>query len=261
MTAFAIPFVYPFVFLVSVAFKTPADYNANQLGLPREITLDNLEFAWKQANLGQAMFNSMYSVGLSVLILVPISAMGGYWALRHQGRIGRSTVGVLFALWAIPFIVYALPFYIMAARSGLLNNLALLGLLYATLNIPFGVYLMYSYYQRGVPAELLESAAVDGAGTWRTFQSLVLPLGRPALGTLAALGFIWSWGDLIIAAFLLQDNESYTTTLAAAGLVGRYDASVQPSAAAALLSMLPLLLVFLVAQRAIAGGFTAGVGK
>jgi multiple sugar transport system permease protein len=261
MLAIVIPFVYPFVFLVSTSLKTSGDYQAHQLGLPRHVTFDNISFAWQSASLGQAMLNSAFAVCLSVVILVPVSAAGGFWAVRHQGRMARLSLALLFSLWAVPFIVYAVPFYVMAARLHALNSLTVLGVLYAAVNIPFGVYLMQAYYQQGLPPELLEAAALDGATTWRTFRHIVVPLGRPALGTLAALGFVWCWGDLVMAAFLMQQASSYTVPVAAATLASRFDARIQPTSAAALISLLPLLLVFLFAQRAISRGLTAGAVK
>jgi ABC-type glycerol-3-phosphate transport system permease component len=108
---------------------------------------------------------------------------------------------------------------------------------------------------------LFEAASADGATTLQQFTMVVLPLARPALGTVAALGFVWAWGDLFVALILLQDPSKYTQTVAAAGLATVFNANVQETAAAALLSMLPLVIIFSLAQRAIVRGFTAGVGK
>lgn len=261
MIVLCLPFVYPFVFLAGTATKTRQNYLDDPLGLPVELTGEHIRYAWENASLGTAALNSLLAVGLSVVILVPLSAAAAFYFLRHPGRGSRSLMLVLFAFWAVPFIVYAVPLYVGLARTGVLNNLLVLGVVYAALNLPFGIYLMHSYYLRGIPHEVLEAASVDGASVWRSLWSIAIPLGRPALGTLAALCFVWCWGDLIVAAFLIQQTDRATLTLAASTLVSRQDNNIQQSAAAALISMLPVLLIFLSAQRAISRGIVAGSGK
>lgn len=261
LVVLALPFIYPFVFLASTALRTQDDYLNSPLGIPRHFTAQNLQFAWKGANIDAALVASALSVGLGVVILVIGSAGCAFWFLLHRGKIARTLMLSIFALWAVPFIVYAVPLYVMLADVGWLNNLVTLAFIYAAMNIPFGIYLLHSYYLRGIPAEVLEAAAVDGASTIRTFFNIVLPLGRPAMGTLAALGFVWCWGDLLTAAFVMQDPTKYTLTLAASTLVTRNDASVQPAAAAALISIIPVLVVFLFAQKGISRGFSAGAVK
>lgn len=256
-----IPFLYPFFFLASTALRTRQDYIRDPMGIPTEISFENLQRAWEFARLGPALLTSSIAVGLAIVILVVTSAAAAFWFLRHSGRAAKFALIGMLAFWAVPFIVYALPLYVMLARSGLLNNVLVLSAVYAAINVPFGIYMLYAYFQRGIPPELLEAAAVDGASTWRIFISIVLPLGRPAIATLAALGFVWSWGDLIVAAFLLQDPSQYTMTLAASTLVRRTDANTQAAAAAALISLLPVLTVFIFAQRSISRGFAAGSGK
>jgi ABC-type glycerol-3-phosphate transport system permease component len=254
----AIPFLYPFVFLASTAFKTPQDYANNQLGLPTAWTLDNLRNAWVDADLGRALLNSAFTVTLSILILVPVCSAAAFWFLRHDGRLTRLLMYGLFAFWSVPFIVYAVPLYVGVSRLHLLDNLVVLSVLYATVNMPFGVYLLHSYYQKGIPPECLESAAIDGASTMRTLMSIVIPLSKPAIGTLAALSFVWVWGDLIIAAFMMQTSEKFTMTLASATLVTQQENNLLESAGAALMALIPVLTVFLLAQRAISRGTTTG---
>jgi ABC-type glycerol-3-phosphate transport system permease component len=261
LSMLSIVYIYPFIFLASTAVRTQEDYISNPLGLPRSLTTENLKYAWDGANIDAALIASGISVGLSVVILVLASSAAAYWFLRHPGRWSRILMLTLFALWAVPFIVYVVPLYVLLAHAHLLNSLVVLAFIYAAMNIPFGVYLLHSYYVRGIPQEVLEAAEVDGASTLRIYVSVILPLGRPAMSTLAALGFVWSWGDLLASAFVMQDPQKYTLTLAASTLVTRTSASVQPSAAAALISLAPVLLVFLFAQRGISRGFSAGAGK
>jgi ABC-type glycerol-3-phosphate transport system permease component len=158
-------------------------------------------------------------------------------------------------------VIWIVPLFLLMTRLGLTDNLVVLGVVYGALIAPFGLYLMHTHYKDGIPFEVREAAAVDGASTWQQLLHILLPLSKPALAALGALSFVWSWGDLLLAVVMLQDSSRWTLTVAASTLVSRFDAAIQQQAAAALVSIAPLLIVFLGAQRAIARGLTAGIGK
>lgn len=256
-----IPFIAPFLFLASTALRTRADYIRDPVGVPGDLTLSHIRFAWDTANLGHAALNSLITVVVSASVLTLTSIAAAYWFLRHSSRLSRGLLVLMVSLWVIPFVIYLLPLFVMLSDAGLTDNLFVLGVVYAATNLPFGVFFMYTYLLHGFPKEVRDAAQVDGASRVREFLFVVLPLSRPALGTLAALGVVWTWGDLLLALVLLQSDGNYTLTVAASALVTRTDAGVQEGAAAALIAISPVLIVFLVAQRAIARGFTAGIGK
>lgn len=256
-----IPFVYPFLFMISTALKTETDYIEHQVGPPRAFTLDHLSYAWNGAHLGQALINSTIAVATGVAVCTIFSSMSAFWFYRHRGSTASALRLALIGLWIFPFVVYVLPFFVILSNHGLVNNLFVLGLVYATLNAPFGLYLMYSYLQQGIPDDVMEAAQVDGASLWQQYWRIVVPLSRPMLGSLVALLFVFMWGDLLISVILIQDPDKFTVVPAAATLVSQFDAGVQNSAAAAVISIVPVLIVFMIAQRAIVRGFTQGVGR
>ena len=149
----------------------------------------------------------------------------------------------------------------MLSDAELTDNLLVLGVVYGAVNVPFGLYLLYAYFRDAIPSEILQAAEVDGASPWQTFHRIVLPLSKPALATLAALSFVWTWGDLVMSLILIQSSDNFTLTVAASTLSGRFDSQPQANAAAAMIALLPILIVFLFAQRAIRSGLTAGFGK
>jgi ABC-type glycerol-3-phosphate transport system permease component len=265
LVAMTVPFLYPFYFLLTVALRERNDYIRSPLGLPRNLTLNHVSEAWNGAGLGRAMLNSFYVCTVSAAAVCAVSLLAAHWFMRHRGRAARSLFGILVAAWVIPFVIYLLPLFVMLSRVGLTDNLTVLALVYCATNLPFALFLMDSYLRSAVPAEVIEASRVDGATSLRQLRHVVLPLARPALGTLAALAFIWTWGDLLLAVVLIQSDTKYTLTAAAATLGKSGFASgtsgVQVGAAAAAIAILPLLLVFLVAQRAITRGLTAGFGK
>jgi len=262
LVAATIPFLYPFAFLAATAFKTQGDYVHHQISIvPRQVTLDHLQSAWHGATLGQSLINSAIAVTLGVVLCVVISSAGAFWFLRHPGKLAKTILAGIVGLWIIPFVVYIIPFFVILTNLRLTDNLIVLGVVYAALNAPFGAYLMYAYYRGGIPTEVIEAAHIDGATLFQQFTRVILPLSRPALFTLAALTFVWSWGDLLAGVVLLQDPGKWTVTVAASSLVAKFEPAIQQSAAAALIGILPLIVVFLFAQRAIMRGFTAGLGK
>jgi len=136
-----------------------------------------------------------------------------------------------------------------------------LGVVYGTIFAPSFIWLLWAYFLQGVPDEVLQAAEIDGASMWQQYWRIVLPLSVPALGAVAALAFVFAWGDLLLAIVLLQDEEKYTVVPAAAGLISRFDAAIQETTAAAVITIAPSLLVLLFAQRAIVKGITGGFGK
>jgi ABC-type glycerol-3-phosphate transport system permease component len=256
-----IPFVLPFLFLTATAFRTREDYIQSRVGFPHELTIAHVRYAWESVRLGQAMVNSLITTSIAVVVLVAVSLAAAFWFLRHRGRVARALLIAIASLWVVPFVIYLLPLFVTASDLGLTDNLVVLGVLYAATNLPFGIFFMFAYMQRGIPSEVREAAEVDGVSSIREFMWIIVPLSKPAIGTLAALAFVWSWGDLLLALVFLQSDDKYTVTVAASALVTRADAGVQEVAAAAFIAILPLLLIFLIAQRSIARGVVTGVGK
>jgi raffinose/stachyose/melibiose transport system permease protein len=261
MVVLAVPFVYPFVFLAFTAIKTEGEYFDDPIGLPSTATLDHLDYVWNKLHLDRAMVNSLTAVGIGVVVCCLIGATAAFWFGRHEGKLARGLLGVVVGFWVIPWVIWLIPFFVLVSQLGLLNNLYALGVVYATLNAPFAVYLLWSYYRQAIPREVLEAAEIDGAGLLQQFVRIILPLSLPALGTVAALAFVYMWGDLLFAVILLQDAEKFTLIPTAATLVGEFQTPVQRMAAGALISMLPMLLVFALAQRAIMRGVIAGVSR
>lgn len=262
-----IPFVYPFVFLVATAVRSQTSYNRSPLSLGGPYTWSHLRNAWVSGNLGHDIVNSAISSGVGVLVCCVSSSAAAYWFMRHTGRFARGTMAGLLIAAVVPFAAYLAPFFEQMARFQLLDNLVVLGFVYGALYTPFGLYFMSSYFRQALPEEVLEAASVDGASLLRQFTSIVLPLSRPALGTLAALAFVWSWGDLIVALILLNNPSHFTVVLSASSLVGQAISAsgatntVQIVAAAAVINLVPMLVGVFLAQKAIVRGFISGSTK
>jgi ABC-type glycerol-3-phosphate transport system permease component len=260
LLALTLPFLYPFAFLVSLAVKPIAEFNDDPVDLPQHPTLDNLTDAWSEAGLGQAMLNSALAVCLGVVITVLVSTAAAYWFVRHTSRAARVLRYALIGTISLPAPIFIIPLFVMLSEHGATDNLFVLALVYAAWNGSFGLYLVYTYF-RSLPRDTFEAAQVDGASGLQVFARIYLPLSRPAVATLAALAFIASWSDLLISVVLVQDAERRLLTPATALLNDRYNADTPKVAAGVLIAILPMLLVFLLGQRWIVRGMTAGVNR
>jgi multiple sugar transport system permease protein len=256
-----LPFLYPFLYLISTALKTPIGFTVAPDALTGPVTWANFSGAWSQADLGPGIEHSFIAVLVAVLVTVGISAAGGYWFYRHRGRAATTLKVSLIATMAVPPPVYIIPLFLLLNSVHLLNNLYVLGVVYAGWNASFGLYLMSAYLVNGLPSELLDAAAVDGASKLRVFLRIVLPLSRSALATLAVLTFVWSWGDLLISIVLVQAPALRTLMPSAALLAGQFNTDIPVNAAATVIAIVPMLLVFLIGQRFLQRGILAGLGK
>lgn len=260
ITVAALPFIYPFLFLVGTGLKPLEEYETNQAGLPRAFTLDNLRDAWSDANLGQAALNSTITVTMAVALTLTISTLGAFWFLRHQGRLATMLRWGLITTMAIPLPVFVIPLFLQLSDWRLTDNLVAMAFVYAGWISSFGLYLVFAYF-KGLPPEVLEAASIDGATLWQQLRHVIVPLSRPVIVTLAVFTFIWAWSDLFAAVILVQDPEKRLLIPATSSLADEHMTNIPRNAAGVMIAMVPMFVVFLVGQRALVRGILSGVGK
>lgn len=260
LSAIAASAIYPVLFILVTALRTDDDYSRSSIGLPRSLTLDNFKDAWTRANLSRYATNSLIVVTVGVLVLTTVAALAGFAFAQLKVPFGRALLASMVALMIVPPSVLMIPIFKLVSDLDLLNKYTGLVLVYASLNLPFSVYLMTTY-MRGIPLEIIDAARVDGASTFRTFVSVALPLSRPGLATLATLNFLVLWNELLFALLLLQTDGKRTVMVGLSILTGQYLTSVPVIAAGLLFSMIPPLAIFALFQRDLVRGLTAGAVK
>ena len=260
LSVLAFTTIMPIVFVVVTSFKTSEDYAANKIGLPNPWTLDNLVRAWERAHVSEYAMNSFIVVSMAVVLIVITSAPAGYALVHLRFPFRRLGLVAIVALLLIPTTVLMVPLFRTVQQMGLLNSFVGLALVYATLNLPFSVYLMVAY-MHGVPREILEAAEVDGASIFRRFLNVAIPLTLPGVLTVATLNFVWLWNELLFALLFLQEKSMRTLIVGVALLRGQHTSDIPLVAAGLLLSMIPPVLVFVFLQRSLARGLTAGAVK
>mgnify|MGYP002631977856 CR=1 FL=1 len=264
---FAIITLVPFAHMLAGALKTRMDYAAT-LFLPAgdgwfgigwdRITLENFVHLF-ELNLGRALLNSLFLSSVHAILTVLFCSMGGYALskLEFKGREFVTTL-VLTAL-IIPGTLLLAPGFQLLYQLGLLNTYT--GLLLPGLTPAFGVFLFRQAMINGVPRELIEAARIDGAGEARIFFELVLPLVRPMMGAFLMISFMGTWNNFINPQIVMQSPELQPLSVALNNLKGLYGSDYSLIMAGTIVSIAPVMCLFLLLQREFIAGLTGGAVK
>ena len=202
-----------------------------------------------------------FVVGVGTVILtLALSAPAAYALAKLRPRGGNALSFVLLIAQMIPGIIMAMGFYAIYLNAGILNTIPGLILADSTLAVPFGV-LIFTAFMRGIPDELLAAARIDGAGTWRTFRSIVLPVSRNSIVTVSLFAFLWSWSDFIFASSLNSGGKLQPITIGIYRYIGNNNQEWNAIMATAVVASIPAAVLLILAQRYVAAGVTAGAVK
>ena len=253
--------LFPFIVLLLNAFKTSADYNASgPLSWPKELSFTGLQTFWNRVNFPQKVWNSIWTSGLVALFAVILSMLNAF--ALGIGRVkGRKWIILLIMLAnMLPQEAMLYPLYTMFKAIGLYNNPWAIVIIFTVIQSAFGTYLLSSVYGT-FPKSILEAAVIDGASRWRIFREIVFPISKPTLSVLLVFFFIWNWNEYMIPLAFLVDNSSQTVPIAISSLTGDRLMDVTTTAAASLISIVPTLIFYLIFQRTLSRGITAGAVK
>ena len=258
----------PLVYLVCAAFK-PRDIFFEDTFLPSgeglfginwgALTFENFTRLFTEVGFARPLLNSIYFASVSAVLATLFSAMGGYALAKFRFR-GRSLMtSVVLGALVIPWIVLLAPTYQLLYHLGLLDSYA--GLILPAAAPAFGVYLFRQAVLSSVPTELLEASRIDGCGELRIFFQMVLPLVRPMIGTFMLLTFVAAWNNFIGAQIVLQSPEKMPLAVAINQLQDVYSIDYGLLMAGTVISVLPVMALFLLLQRDLISGLTAGAVK
>lgn len=249
----------PILWMVSVSLMAPGEASASPPPLlPRQATLDNYRQLFAQAGMGRSFANSLLLASAAAALSLVFNASAGYAfaKLRFAGR-DRIYKALLAAL-IIPGQVSMIPVFLLLKSMGLVNTYA--GVLLPTMAGVSGIFLVRQY-ALSIPDSLLEAARIDGASEARVFWSVVLPSLSPILVTLAVLSFLGSWNDFLWPLIVLADDRLYTLPVALASLTREHVQDSELMMAGSVLTVLPVLGLFLLLQRYYIRGLLAGSVK
>jgi raffinose/stachyose/melibiose transport system permease protein len=250
----------PLVFMVLTSLKTSSEYASNPTGLPHGISFANYRRALADLPTLRWMLNSLVVTTVAVAASTAIAALGAYAISfgRFHGR--RILLGVNIGLIMVPPVVLLLPVFVTMVNLRLINTLPSVAIFYTCLLVPFAVFFLTSFF-RTVPPDVMQAAAIDGAGPGRTLWSVLLPLTRPALLTVCVVNAIWVWNELLISLVFLQAEDQRTLMGGLTLFQGRYATDQPLVLAVATLSIIPVAAFYALSQRSFVRGLTAGIGK
>ncbi|HEX9108897.1 MAG TPA: carbohydrate ABC transporter permease [Longimicrobiales bacterium] len=255
----AILCLLPMLWMVAASLMPTGEANSYPPRLlPSHVTFEHYAALFTRLNLGRAFFNSAV-VSISVTVLaVLINSMAGYALAKFRFRGRERVFRLLAAGLVVPVQVSMLPLFLLFKELHLVNS-------YAAVVIPgvssiFAIFLVRQYLL-SLPDDLLDAARIDGASELRIYTSIVLPITRPILATLAIWTFLATWNDFMWPLIVLSDGSMYTLPVALANLVGEHAQDTELMMAGSVLTVLPVMLVFLFLQRYYVQGITAGSVK
>ena len=247
------------VYLVCVnALKSEAQSSSMGIDLPTQIHLENFATVIDKGKLLISFFNSMlYSAGASVLATL-FAGLAAFVLSRHRTRLNRALYFFLIMGIALPINFFTLTK--MMQITHLINTRPGMIILYATLQIPFAVFLIYGFVA-SIPRELDEAATIDGCGPFQLFFRIIMPLLTPVLVTTGILSFLNTWNDFVMPLYYTNSTSNWPMTLAVYNFFGQYKQSWNLVSADILLTILPVLAIYLAGQRFILSGMTSGAVK
>ncbi|MFB7406927.1 carbohydrate ABC transporter permease [Streptomyces sp. NPDC056202] len=226
---------------------------------PAQLSVDNYRALFEDSGLVSAFWNTVLISVPTTVLVVGIAALAGY-AFAWLSFPGRDAVFlVVVGLLVVPVQIGLLPVAKLFGAVGLFGTVAGVILFHVAYGLPFAVFLLRNYFAE-IPKEMLEAARLDGGSEWRIFLRLVLPLGRPAVASLAIFQFLWVWNDMLVA-LLFADSESQPLTVALQSQMRQFGSNIGVLAPGAFLSLVVPLVVFFAFQKHFVQGVMAGSVK
>lgn len=261
VVAMALIFLFPFLISILLAFKNKQETTKSVLAFPERLHLENFTNAIEKANIFLSMKNSLIVTAVSVVIVLIVASMAGYGIGRQYNKKAyRFYELLLTAAMMIPFQTLMIPLYKMLRSMGLLNTLQGAIILIAGTNMPFAI-MMFIGFVRTIPIELEEAAMLEGCGRFQIFSRVVFPLLKPITVTIAVLDALWAWNEFNISLLVLQKNNVKTIPMQQYVFFGEHSADYNMAFAAAVITMIPIVLFFIIMQKHIVEGMTAGAVK
>lgn len=257
---FLLLFLTPFLVIIMNSFKTTQQFVENPLSLPTGISISNYTIAIQKMDFLHGFINSLVITVASVFIVLISSAMTGYLFVRFKWKVNSILFFIMLASLTLPFQVLMIPLVMLYGNLGLLDSKLTLICMYLGFGVPFGVFTFHGFI-KGVPFELEESAFIEGSSRLRTFFQIVLPLLKPVFVTLIVLDTLWIWNDYLLPSLVLLSPAHRTLPLSTFNFFSSYSVDFAPLMAGLIMTVIPVLVLYLFLQKQIVKGITEGALK
>lgn len=241
------------------SFKTKQDLINNTIGFPKQFTLENFKIVLADDGFLRYLFNSIFLVGVSLLLLITVAAMVAYGLAQYRFKAKKFLQTYFLVGLMFPIQLGILPLYIMLARMHLTNNLLGLALIY-TANMSFPVFVFNKFFN-DLPISLIESARIDGGGEFKIFASIIAPISKPVIATVGLLNFVTIWNDFYLPLVFLTKASVRTLTLGVYSYTANFLANWNKVFAAVTIALIPVIIIYLLFSDQIVAGLTGGAVK
>jgi N-acetylglucosamine transport system permease protein len=254
--------ILPLLWTLVTSFKTTREIFASPFDLPTSLNFSNYVNAWTTAGIGNYFVNTVIVVGSALVIVMVLGAMCAYVLARFQFFGNRAIYYAMLAGLTFPIFLAIVPLFFTLQNFGLLNTLPGLTITYVAFALPFTVFFLFSFF-RALPEEIAEAAAIDGAGEWSTFFRVMLPMAKNGMASVLIFNFLGLWNQFLIPVALNTDTNNYVLSQGMANFASQAGYSVDFGAlfAAVVITVAPVLVVYVIFQRQLQGSVSQGTNK
>lgn len=250
----------PLLLMLLNAFKPTPEIITSPLSLPRELDWSNFTRAWTDARLGETMLNSAKVTVMTIVLVLTTASGAAYVLARQKIKRWKAVSAYFLATTTAPIQLFLFPLYFGFARVGWINNPIAVSFIYCAMFSPFAIMLLRTYFI-AIPKELEEAASLDGTNQWQLFSKVMLPIVSPGLLTVALIIGLYCWNEFLIASTFLQAKGEMTAVVAFSLLSGQYSSDWGEIMAAAVIIVVPILMLFVLLQRHFIDGMAGGSTK
>nr|WP_272214452.1 carbohydrate ABC transporter permease [Marinicella sp. W31]MDC2880062.1 carbohydrate ABC transporter permease [Marinicella sp. W31] len=260
LTVLLVITLFPIALMVLNSLKPSTEIVQSPLSIPSELRWDNFTRAWTDANFARTLLNSAVLTAMTIVLVCSTSSLTAYVLARKKIKSWKILTFYLLASTTAPIQLFLFPLYFGFARFGLINNPVAVAFVYTAIYSPFAIMLLRTYFL-AVPKELEEAALIDGATHWQVFRRVFLPIVSPGILTVALIIGLYSWNEFLIATTFLQGQDRMTAVVSFFLLSGQYSSDWGEVMAAALIIILPIVILFIFLQRRFIEGMAGGSVK
>ncbi len=259
LVAWSIIVIVPFLWVVLSSFKTTKEILASPFSLPAHWSFDNYVHAWTDAGIRTFFLNTVIVVCVALVLVMLLGSMCAYVLARFQFPGARFIYYLMLAGLTFPIFLAVVPLFFVLKNIGLLNTLPGLIMVYVAFALPFTVFFLYAFFKT-LPDDVYEAALMDGAGEWRAFFQIMLPMARPGLAAVAIFNFLGLWNQFLLPVALNTDPDRYVLTQGMANFASQAGYAVDFGSlfAAVVITVVPVLIVYLIFQRRLEGSVSRG---
>jgi N-acetylglucosamine transport system permease protein len=259
LSIWSVVVIVPFLWVVLSSFKTTKEILASPFSLPAHWQFDNYAHAWTDAGIRQFFLNTVIVVGVALVLVMLLGAMCAYVLARFKFPGSRFIYYLMLAGLTFPIFLAIVPLFFILKNIGLINTLPGLIMVYVAFALPFTVFFLYAFF-RTLPDDVYEAALIDGAGEWRTFFRIMLPMARPGMAAVAIFNFLGLWNQFLLPVALNTDQSRYVLTQGMASFASQAGYAVDFGAlfAAVVITVVPVLIVYVIFQRRLEGSVSRG---